>query len=87
VAQVDYAADSGWGLVVSERQDDKLAEALRTILTDMPLREHLRSQAQAVARDRHDAEKVRSRFQRALIDAAGRISPQAAAPSLATERN
>ena len=70
VAQVDYAADFAWGLVVSERNDGKLAEALRTILTDMPLRERLRSRAQTVARDRHDAESVRGRFQHALTDAA-----------------
>ena len=70
VAQVDYAADFDWGLVVSERNDGQLAEALRTILSDMPLRESLRSRAQAVARDRHDAGTVRSRFQQALIDAA-----------------
>ena len=87
VAQVDYAAYSGWGLVVSERNDDKLAEALRTILTDMSLREYLQSRAQAVARDWHDAETVRSRFQQALIDAAGRTAPQTAAPSFITERN
>jgi len=86
VAQVDYAADSGWGLVVSERNDGNLAEALRTILTDMPLRENLQSHAQTVARNRHDAETVRGLFQNALIDAAGRAMPQPAAPSLLTER-
>lgn len=87
VAQVDYATEFDWGLVVSKRQEDKLAEALRRILTDMPLREGLRSRAQTVARDRHNAETVRRRFQDALTEAAGRIAPQATVPSPATERN
>jgi glycosyltransferase involved in cell wall biosynthesis len=70
VAQVDYAAGEGWGLVVDKRNPDALDEALRRVLTDAGLREGLHRRAQALAAEHHDAARVRTRFQDALTSAA-----------------
>jgi glycosyltransferase involved in cell wall biosynthesis len=78
VAQVDYAAREGWGLVVNERSPLVLDEALRRILHDEALRETLRRRAQALAREHHDAARVRANFQDALKQAAGMATGQIA---------
>jgi glycosyltransferase involved in cell wall biosynthesis len=70
VAQVDYAAREGWGLVVSDRAPHALDDALCRILYDDSLRETLHRRAQALAREHHDTARVRARFQDALKTAA-----------------
>jgi glycosyltransferase involved in cell wall biosynthesis len=70
VAQVDYAARAGWGLVVSERDSAALDDGVRRILSDGDLRETLRRRAQALAAANHDSLRVRSAFQDALREAA-----------------
>jgi glycosyltransferase involved in cell wall biosynthesis len=71
VAQVDYAAREGWGLVVNERAPAALDQALHRILRDDGLRETLHRRAQALAREHHDTTRVRAKFQDALKQAAG----------------
>jgi glycosyltransferase involved in cell wall biosynthesis len=70
VAQVDYAARAGWGLVVSERDEAALDEGVRRILADADLRETLRRRAQSLAAANHDSVRVRTAFQDALKQAA-----------------
>jgi glycosyltransferase involved in cell wall biosynthesis len=70
VAQVDYAAREGWGVVVNDRAPQALDAALRRILCDEALREKLHRRAQAVAREHHDTARVRAMFQDALKHAA-----------------
>ena len=70
VAQVDYAARSGWGHVVSERDAAALDAGVRRILADADLRETLRRRAQALAAANHDSLRVRTAFQDALKQAA-----------------
>jgi glycosyltransferase involved in cell wall biosynthesis len=74
VAQVDYAAEYGWGEVVSDRDPSALDAGLRRVLEDASLREQLRQRAQAIAAERHDAAMVRTAFQNLLT----RIAPAAA---------
>ncbi len=70
LAQVDYAATAGWGSVLDVRDEVRLAEAIRAIMTQPELRESLRQRAQQTARERHDAAEVRRRFQDVLKSAA-----------------
>lgn len=70
VAQVDYAARGGWGLVVGERDEAALDAGVRRILADADLRETLRRRAQALAAANHDSVRVRTAFQDALKQAA-----------------
>jgi hypothetical protein len=70
VAQVDYAAREGWGLVVSDRDCAGLDLGFRRILSDGPLRESVRVRAQTLAAANHDSARVRGRFQDALKAAA-----------------
>jgi len=71
VAQADFGARDGWGHVVSERDPQALDRAIRRILSDGALRERLRLRAQALASANHDALRVRTAFQAALMAAAG----------------
>jgi glycosyltransferase involved in cell wall biosynthesis len=80
IAQVDYAAREGWGLVVSERAPQALDEGLRRIVCDERLRETLHRRAQALAREHHDTARVRAKFQDALKQAA-RMEPGQIAPA------
>lgn len=66
VAQVDYATQEGWGLVVGDREPAGLDAALRRILVDRDLRERLRVRAQAMVTANHDTARVRAEFQNAL---------------------
>jgi glycosyltransferase involved in cell wall biosynthesis len=70
VAQVDYAAREGWGHVVCDRDAAALDSGMRRILSDAPLREGLRTRAQALASANHDSVRVRHEFQDALKAAA-----------------
>jgi glycosyltransferase involved in cell wall biosynthesis len=70
VAQIQYATDAGWAHVVSEHSPAALMRGIRAILNDTALRERLAKRALEVARERHDAESVRPRFQALLAAAA-----------------
>lgn len=69
VAQIDYAATAGWGLVVTERDPIKVQAALRALATDGDLRCRLHAQARRMARERHDKSTVRAQFQSVMAEA------------------
>jgi len=69
IATTKYAERDGWGYVVSRRSKTALQEALRDLIADQATRERLGQRAQELARQRHDATKVRSRFWQALVTA------------------
>ncbi|OAI47788.1 hypothetical protein AYO44_08805 [Planctomycetaceae bacterium SCGC AG-212-F19] len=71
VAQVEYARRHQWGHVVDQPSAELLENGLRDILTDSALRRRLSQRAQETATRFHDARKVRTTFQEALM-AAGR---------------
>ena len=71
LAQVDYAAREGWGMVVDERSQARLVDALRRLLTDTALRRRYTERAREVAFARHDLQTVRGNFQ-AVLKAAAR---------------
>lgn len=70
-AQMRYAQEGGWGLMVSERSADKLKSAIRRILADMDVRRRVSEAARAAAAN-HDARKVRAAFQELLCGSAKR---------------
>jgi len=67
---VQYAEQEHWAHVVSERNSDKLKDALRRLAEDQGLRGVLAQRAIVVARERHDAGVVRTAFQKVLMEAA-----------------
>jgi hypothetical protein len=69
VAQISYAASSGWGLTVTQRSQTLLCQALRALSTDSALRTRLHHQARQTAYAYHDSKTVRSRFQTVLTEA------------------
>jgi glycosyltransferase involved in cell wall biosynthesis len=70
-AQIRYARESEWALVVAERGVSLAAAGLRRILADEPLRARLSESARRTAFARHDATRVRAQFQAQLACAAG----------------
>lgn len=66
IAQVDYARDAGWGLVVDDRGIDGLKAAIARLLDDGALRMALADRAKATALAHHDRARVRARFRDAL---------------------
>ena len=70
-AQVRYAIDSEWALVVAERSREKLKAALKEIVQDQALRQSLSAAARA-ASTKHDARVVRRAFQALLAQSATR---------------
>lgn len=64
-AQVRYARDAAWGLVVAEHSSAKLKDALARILSDASLRHALSNAARRTAAN-HDATIVRREFQELL---------------------
>lgn len=70
-AQMRYAQEGGWGLMVGERSAEKLKSAIRRILTDMDVRQRVSEAARAAAAN-HDARKVRAAFQEQLRRSAKR---------------
>jgi hypothetical protein len=70
-AQIRYATDRGWALVVSDRSMDTLKASLKRIVVDMSSRNELSRAARRTAAD-HDAVTVRARFQDVLRGAARR---------------
>lgn len=65
-AQVKYAQKAGWGHVVSERGQVRVATAIRKLASDIDLRERLSCAARAAALKNHDASRVCVLFQTAL---------------------
>jgi glycosyltransferase involved in cell wall biosynthesis len=68
-AQVRYAIDSRWALVVSERSLSTLKAALKQIMLDMTLRKNLSIAARTAAAN-HDARVVRTAFHQVLRQSA-----------------
>lgn len=66
IAQVDYAAKSEWGYIVSEAGQDKVTAALVELLENSDLRLKLGMTARALAVTNHDAGVVRSKFRAEL---------------------
>src|SRR5262249_13546291 len=66
MAQVDYATREGWGMVVSERSQERLVEALRRLLQGVGLRRPYTRRARQVALQRHELATVRRNFQDVL---------------------
>jgi glycosyltransferase involved in cell wall biosynthesis len=64
-AQMQYARDAHWGLMVTERSAAELQAAIKQILTDHELRQSL-SEAASRAAENHDARLVREAFQNLL---------------------
>jgi len=67
-AQVKYARNAGWGYVVSERNQNRAAAAIRELASDRDLRENLSRAARTAAITNHDASIVRVRFQNVLSE-------------------
>jgi glycosyltransferase involved in cell wall biosynthesis len=70
IAQIQYASESGWAHVVSERAPDTLLQAIRDVLGNAALRARVAERALQVAAERHDIETVRPRFHALLAAAA-----------------
>jgi glycosyltransferase involved in cell wall biosynthesis len=68
-AQIRYATDSGWALVVSDQSVGTLKAALKRIVSNTCLREKLSAAARLAAAD-HDSGTVRVGFQEVLCRAA-----------------
>lgn len=62
VAQVRYANDLGWGLVVDKSDIMALQTAIRRLSDDSDLRQNLSNTARNLAHDLHDAEGIRRKF-------------------------
>ena len=71
VAAVRYAQGEGWGCVVSTGGVPALQKTLLQLMADQAVRERLGRRAQELARQRHDAAKVRPAFWDALAAASG----------------
>ena len=70
IAQTKYARECEWGLVVDEQGVANVKSGIVRLIEDRSLREKLTEAAGKVARENHDATRVRSGFQQALRDAA-----------------
>lgn len=81
IATTRYAAREGWAHVVATPGVTSLREALRRLIENQAARERLGRRAHALAREHHDAGRVRPAFQAALAAAArgtagrGRMAP------------
>jgi len=72
VAQIEYAREADWGLLVERREPAALASGIRRLASDMALRRRLAAAARQLAAARHDSTTVRSSFQATLAAAARR---------------
>lgn len=71
IAQIGYAKQESWGLVVEGRNSNALEPAIKRIVEDNGLRRTLVAQAKRTAAARHDSKRVRERFRAALRRASG----------------
>lgn len=70
LATTRYAERGGWAHVVATRDAGALERALAWLVSDQPARQQLGQRAHALARERHDAARVRPAFWAALAAAA-----------------
>jgi len=70
IAQVQYAQQDKWGLVVNVPDMNVLESALRRLSTDTGLRQSLSQAAIETARNNHNSSVVRQRFRTLLSNAA-----------------
>lgn len=66
VAQIDYAKQGDWALIVDQPGVESLATGIRRLLEDDSLRQHLSRNAMKCAAQNHDSAVVRRDFQSAL---------------------
>jgi glycosyltransferase involved in cell wall biosynthesis len=71
VAQIAYARKSGWAITVTVPDREQLKHGLRTLATDMAVRERISGCARAAAAEKFDAKHVRTGFQSAIALASG----------------
>jgi glycosyltransferase involved in cell wall biosynthesis len=71
IAQVDYAAQAGWGLTVTEQEPAVLDAAIERIVGDRALRQQLVRNARETAAARHDPTSVRTAFREVLTRVCG----------------
>jgi glycosyltransferase involved in cell wall biosynthesis len=69
-AATQYAQDEGWGYVVSERNQTMLREAIKRLIGDIGLREHLGRRGMELVKQNHDAERIREAFRKKMAEAA-----------------
>lgn len=72
VASIGYAEKFQWAYCVTNRDKKELADAIKRLASEEPLRKSLALHAQELAKERHDAVKVRADFHKVLADAAKR---------------
>ncbi|MBT3361376.1 MAG: hypothetical protein HN403_17270 [Rhodospirillales bacterium] len=70
VAQVQYACEFGWGLVVSNQGSEALKNGIVRLINDIDLRRRLSAAALSTARERHDASILRDQFRDEISTAA-----------------
>jgi glycosyltransferase involved in cell wall biosynthesis len=77
IAQVDYARNAEWGLVVDKRSVPRIVEALNRLIDNSALRQGISATALKTARDKHELTAIRNRFREVLVaSAADRSVPR-----------
>ena len=74
VAQIDYAREDDWALVVERQGVEGLAVAMQELIENVQLRQRLSANAKNCAAQNNDSALVRREFQAALCSAAGDYS-------------
>ncbi len=70
IAQIDYARDADWALIVDQPGIEGLKNGMRELLENTVMRQRLSMNATQCAAHNHDSSVVRRDFQAALCDAA-----------------
>lgn len=78
IAQIEYARESGWALVVDQQGIEGLGMSMKRLLEENDLRNRLNASAHDCALRNHDSSIVRRDFQAALCNAAGNIRKEQA---------
>jgi len=66
VAQVKYADDAGWGLVLKSQSINLLKEAIMRLIEDRPLRIRISDSARSTASAHHDMKLINEKFKTSL---------------------
>ena len=66
IAQVQYAKEEGWGLVVDRKDTNLLKNGIKNLISDSYLREKIIKRAAFIALKKHDENIVRTRFHNTL---------------------
>lgn len=69
VVSIGYAQKFQWAYCVTNCDKKELADAIKRLISEEPLRKNLALRAQELAKERHDAVKVRADFHKVLIGA------------------